>query len=337
MTVHDDIESMIDVYLAGGLDDAERRDVEEHAASCDACARILRDGEAFHGWVKGSSAAGAPPTGLEDRIIANLRAATPGARRWPRSPRLVRLMIGAAAVFALILIGGKFTNDETSLLQGIGAARSRVEDNLAVIGGGTLKDSGKSLRGVEAGDTFAGYKSNIERGWQSLYGATTQSVPGEMYTTFATGTGGGAGGERRRESLKNLADKTPAPLTAAAEEPAEESDRDAFAGEKKSLAEGLERREQGQRPDSPPVVDDRKIIRNADLHLEVEKYDDAYKAIGEITRAKKGFIAGASTTKLANGKIRATVTLRIPPEQFEATLAELGKLGTPRHQAISTS
>jgi glycine cleavage system regulatory protein len=87
----------------------------------------------------------------------------------------------------------------------------------------------------------------------------------------------------------------------------------------------------------PPVRDDRKIIRNADLHLEVEKYEDAYKAIGEISRAKKGFIAGASTTKLANGKIRATVTLRIPPEKFEETLADLGKLGNVRHQAITTA
>ncbi|HZL72524.1 MAG TPA: DUF4349 domain-containing protein, partial [Planctomycetota bacterium] len=187
------------------------------------------------------------------------------------------------------------------------------------------------------GDLDKKYKSDLER-------AAASTLPGQQSSTFVAGEAGGFRG-RVGESRKNLApEKAPAPATAAPMGKVEESDREAFAAEKSSLADSLggelERKEDKRPealPDAPPVVDDRKIIRNADLHLEVDKYDDAYKAIGEITRAKKGFIAGASTTKLANGKIRATVTLRIPPEQFEETLAELGKLGVVRHQGISTS
>ncbi|MBI2931943.1 MAG: DUF4349 domain-containing protein, partial [Planctomycetes bacterium] len=56
----------------------------------------------------------------------------------------------------------------------------------------------------------------------------------------------------------------------------------------------------------------------------------------DLVAAEKGFIAGADTQRLANGKIRATVTVRVSPDRFEATLAKLRELGTVRHQSIST-
>jgi dihydrofolate reductase len=52
MKVHDEIETLTDVYLAGGLEAGERQEIDDHAATCAACARILRDAQAFHGWVK---------------------------------------------------------------------------------------------------------------------------------------------------------------------------------------------------------------------------------------------------------------------------------------------
>ncbi|HKS16689.1 MAG TPA: DUF4349 domain-containing protein [Planctomycetota bacterium] len=386
MTVHDDIESMVDVYLAGGLDDAERRDVEEHAASCDACARTLRDAKNFHGWMKGTSAPGAPPTGLEERIIANLRSATFRRSHWPRG---MRWFAGMAAVFALVIVGGFFTGskEERGLLQRMTVSKNPAElrtdgyytegatqergpaftrhhtesDGYAgdtTVEGEVVRGWGYEASGFLALPTEAGkkhkeeFKREMERDSRSLYGATSQSPPADKDKNgefFSRGIGGGggsrgpAGGRMLDSRLKNLAeDKAPAPAPATAapmtdaapaEHPAEIESLDL---EKRKAGEEL-RNEPDGRPDAPPVVDDRKIIRNADLHLEVVEYEKAYKAIGDITRAKKGFIAGASTTKLANGKIRATVTLRIPPEKFEETLAELGQLGLVRHQAISTS
>ncbi|MFN3484893.1 MAG: DUF4349 domain-containing protein, partial [Planctomycetota bacterium] len=86
----------------------------------------------------------------------------------------------------------------------------------------------------------------------------------------------------------------------------------------------------------PPRTDLRKIIRNANLHLEVESYDAAYARLSEIAQAEKGFVAGADTERLPNGKMRAKVTVRVPPERFEAALARLRELGTVRRQSITT-
>lgn len=83
-------------------------------------------------------------------------------------------------------------------------------------------------------------------------------------------------------------------------------------------------------------LNDRKLIRNADLTLEVEAYEKAYESVTKIAAEEKGFIAGADTQKLANGKIRATVTVRVPPERFEAVLARFRDLGAVRHQSITT-
>jgi hypothetical protein len=335
MKVHDEIESMIDVYLAGGLSPEERIMVETHARECEACTASLEDAAEFHNWMKGKAYEGAPASGLEDRIIANLRASAP-PRRWLKI-RGAKALAGIAALFVFIVIGGLVSqSDQLAEVQNKLVARSGVED--VQERGPAFTRHTHDLDGYAGDTTTEGtvnlFKSEMERGW-----ASSQSV--------GSAVGGGAGGFRGRAEFKNVpADKAPAPATEEPRMDADESDRDAMAPARKSLdAEGGEKElldQGGMRPEAdpgqpPPVVDDRKIIRNADLHLEVDKYDDAYLKIGEITRAKKGFIAGVSTTKLANGKIRATVTLRIPPDKFEETLAELGKLGIERHRNISTA
>src|SRR5262245_56922103 len=99
MKVHDEIESLTDVYLAGGLKMDERLAVEAHEAACEKCAAVLTDAREFHGWVKGSSAASSPPSGLEDRIIATLRL-----RTHRRAPWLIRLLAGVAAAFVIVIV-----------------------------------------------------------------------------------------------------------------------------------------------------------------------------------------------------------------------------------------
>ncbi|HZL72525.1 MAG TPA: zf-HC2 domain-containing protein, partial [Planctomycetota bacterium] len=126
MNVHDEIELLTDVYLAGGLAEGERREIEEHLAACDACAAILRDATEFHGWMKGAVESDAPPFGLEDRVIANLRAAAPAR---PSRRRGWRWLAGVAALLGLIVIGGIASkSDEVAKIQSNLMVRSGIED-----------------------------------------------------------------------------------------------------------------------------------------------------------------------------------------------------------------
>src|SRR5688572_25288908 len=190
MKVHDEIESLTDVYLAGGLEPDERAAVEDHAGTCAACGRVLRDAGAFHGWVKGLSAPGAPPPDLEDRIIANLRA-----RTYRRAPKALKLLTGVAAVFALVVIGGLFTQSD--------AAKALVYEEKAghdvkflrrtpdVDGyAGDTSIEGKELMsawGYEA----SGYLALKSGGFSQRLGGLDDSE------RSATGVGGGPGGGER--------------------------------------------------------------------------------------------------------------------------------------------
>ncbi|HTF56473.1 MAG TPA: DUF4349 domain-containing protein, partial [Planctomycetota bacterium] len=316
MNVHDEIETLTDVYLAGGLEADERRGVEEHAAGCEKCAAILRDAREFHGWMRGASSSGAPPSNLEERIIERLHAASPKSRRFPGAPRLIRIFAGLAAVFALIVLGGIFTSPS--------------------------KDSPlpRLLHALPSDLRVDGYFSEADARAEG----ELQNQEGARYG----GRAGAKGGERRRElgelKSKDMAGFANRPTTAApapAEAPA------VFAAEKR-MAESMDKAPEGdeslRKADAEgktgepgnPYIDDRKIIRNAELHIEVEKYEDAYAKVSQIAVAEKGFVAGANTTRLANGKMRADIIIRIPPDRFEGVVNQLKALGTLRNQAITS-
>lgn len=314
MNVHDEIESLTDVYVAGGLGEEERRHVDEHAASCEKCGSVLRDAREFHGWMRGTSASDAPPPNLEERIIERLHEASTKARQFPRAPRIIRMLGWIAAAFVLIVLGSYFTLPKAELLQGIGAspAESRNLD-------GYLGDTDHN---ESAGD-----------GWKSQ--AQDRGPSGGLFA--------GKAGERRKNLSEELKKSTrgaappgaPAPETARAEA---EKSKDLRLADKADMEDAATGGEEAKVADEPgnPYVDDRKIIRNAELHIEVEAYEKAYATVTSIAIAEKGFVAGANTTRLANSKMRATITLRIPPERFEGVLAQLKALGTLRNQAITS-
>ena len=167
---------------------------------------------------------------------------------------------------------------------------------------------------------------------------------GTRSETLAVGQGGDGGG--RYGGKMHQAPATPEPAKLAKLQD-ESLSRDRYkglesAGKKDDLSGGggetFSARAGGTRAvkPPPPEQDTRKIIRNGDVSLEVESYDATYTKLAEMVTAEKGQIASASTQKMANGKIQATVTLRIPPERFDAVLTKLKDFGTIRNQRIGS-
>ncbi len=88
--------------------------------------------------------------------------------------------------------------------------------------------------------------------------------------------------------------------------------------------------------DTKLAQDARKLIRTAKLAVEVDTYEAAQTKVAAAAAEEKGYVASADTERLQNGKIRATVTLRVPPDRFEALLGKLRLLGTVKHQTLAT-
>lgn len=365
MGIHERMESLADLYVAGGLEAALRREAEEHAAGCAACASLLSDAREFSAWARGSIAADAPPADLEDRLIARFRAAQPKKRRFAVGTRVIKLTSSVAAAVGLIFLGNLFVGQES--LRELAQATTAYNRDFSAVD--TLSDNASLSSAVRSlsmqsrtaafrsrGDSFDGYFSHDlgDEGRRKALATSTFAEPEKLAELrrsvddgIRAGTGGGGNGmvyglmarttpgagQGRSESLgvnrlTELADK------AALQQEAQAVDGlKRFGGTTNLVARG------GGKSAPEPVPqpqDNRKIIRTGDVSLEVDSYDATYAKLNDYVTAEKGMISGANTQKMANGKIRATVTVRIPPERFEAFLAKLKEFGTVQNQTIGS-
>jgi hypothetical protein len=86
-------------YTAGGLEAAECERLEQHTASCEACARSLEEARVADQKLEALFEAVRPGHMLEDRMIRSLREAR------LRLPMFVRISVGAAAVLLVGVLG----------------------------------------------------------------------------------------------------------------------------------------------------------------------------------------------------------------------------------------
>jgi len=79
----------------------------------------------------------------------------------------------------------------------------------------------------------------------------------------------------------------------------------------------------------------RKIIRNGDVEFEVESFDTSYLQVSKIVVEEGGFVSSTNSEKLANGKVRGTVVVRVPPERLDTLMLKLRALGDLKTQKIA--
>ncbi len=90
-------------------------------------------------------------------------------------------------------------------------------------------------------------------------------------------------------------------------------------------------------PPLAPAVDNRKIIRTGEMEFEVDRFDSAVAVVGKIVGDEKGFVATTASDKLANGKVRGQIIVRIPPDHLDAFVMQLRALGDLKSQRIGSA
>ncbi|MGH2349918.1 MAG: DUF4349 domain-containing protein, partial [bacterium] len=83
-----------------------------------------------------------------------------------------------------------------------------------------------------------------------------------------------------------------------------------------------------------PEFEGRKIVRTAQLALDVDQFDDASRRLVQIAERARGFVAESSYAE-DNGVPTGSFTLRVPAARFAAVLAELEALGEITQRQIS--
>src|SRR5207302_5803583 len=85
-----------------------------------------------------------------------------------------------------------------------------------------------------------------------------------------------------------------------------------------------------------PELANRKLIRNANVELEIESFDDAVQKITVLAKEERGSVATTESHKQANGKLRGQVEVKVLPEILDRFLQKSRGLGDLKNQALGT-
>jgi hypothetical protein len=84
------------------------------------------------------------------------------------------------------------------------------------------------------------------------------------------------------------------------------------------------------------LATNRKLIRTAQLNLEVPSYDRAAEAVTRAAEDAGGYVAESRAARADAGRRGGSLTVRVPAERFTALLPALKSLGTVTNESVST-
>ena len=80
----------------------------------------------------------------------------------------------------------------------------------------------------------------------------------------------------------------------------------------------------------------RKLIRSAELSIELDRYDDGVRRAEDIADSLGGWVADAKSTSGSGERASGTLSLRVPADRFGEALRRVATLGRVRARAIRT-
>jgi len=83
-------------------------------------------------------------------------------------------------------------------------------------------------------------------------------------------------------------------------------------------------------------VTQRKLIRSAELRIEVAHVDSAIRLVDAAMRSHEAVVANAQVSQISDKRRDATVSINVPANRFDETLTELRRIGTVRNENVST-
>jgi autotransporter-associated beta strand protein len=87
-------------------------------------------------------------------------------------------------------------------------------------------------------------------------------------------------------------------------------------------------------PPTQPAATGRKVVRNGQVEFEVERFDSAFAQVSKLTQEAGGYVGTTDSEKLPNGKVKGTVTVRVPPDRLDTLILQLRGIGDLKSQKL---
>ena len=315
--IHENINEFLAADLHSELSESEREELHTHLMECAECRSLHKEEQLTYKALQATLERVKPPLGFEQRMVSSFRNRVPN-----QSPRLTGFFVnalrwralqavGVAALFiVLVQMGRILTGDadlDLSRTPLAFLARPPQTASLGAEGNGLIAARVKEADRV----TDRGSFSDGLAAAQNASGRDTAvaAAPTEPVDTYRTEDKSQTPEPERTGSNISTAEETgPSPAEASPS------------------------------PIGPVAsADNRKLVRNAKVDLEVRSFDEAVQSITALGTEGRGYVATTSSEKQENGKLRGEIIVKVLPENLDDFLAKLRKLGDLKNQTLATA
>ncbi len=307
-TIHNEIDNWLAADAHDQLSEEERHAFGNHLVECATCRQLHQENKIMNQILEEKFTKEKPDAAFEQRMVAGFHNRIP-----LRSGSIAKLIVDlmrlrvtqitavAAMLLALVQVGRIITGEGTTMPRNREYA---AEEQFAAQPTQLLLPSSNEVSALS--------KSGDRRDNE-----TDQLAPGK---TFAR---------------SQVAAAHAAPQTEAKDKKQEraEVERTRVTGSNVSNAEKVE----------PTPVEaqasalaNRKLIRNAQVELEIVSFDAAVQKITAFANEERGYVATTNSEKQANGKLRGTVVVKVVPENLDRFVQKIRDLGELKNQTLGT-
>ena len=307
-TIHDEIDNWLAADIHGELSDDERSAIHTHLVECAACRRSYQENKVMNKFLEETLTHEKPDPAFEQRMLAGFR------NRIPQRIGLIKLLVDlmrlrtaqvtavAAVLLALVQVGRMVTGENAT------ASRDRerlVEGYLAAQPAQVPLPSFNDVRALSKSDNRRDNETDQLAAGKSFAGGQVAAAPAAPQTEAKDKKEGRAEVERTVVTGSNIAP------------PAKEVGPNLVESPASALA-------------------NRKLIRNANVELEIAGFDDAVQKITAFANEDRGYVATTTSEKQANGKLKGQVVVKIVPENLDRFLQNVRGLGELKNQTLGT-
>src|SRR6266446_4349217 len=307
MTIHDNIDDFLAADIHGELSDAERDALHAHLVECAGCRQLHRESKIMNKILEEQFATEKPDPEFEQRMLAGFRNRVP-----QRTSTIARLIVDlmrlrsaqitavAALFLALVQVGRVITGE--------GKAVSRDHEHFAFEQPAAQPAQTSLPSSNEVGALSKSERRAKETDWLAAG------------KSFARGQVAAALAAPQAETKDNKL------------EPAQ-VEGGIVTGSNIPTAE-----EVGPNPVESPAsaLANRKMIRNAQVEIEIANFDEAVQKITAFANEERGYLATTSSEKQANGKLKGEIVVKVAPENLDRFLQKIRGLGELKNQTLGT-
>jgi len=294
--IHNEIDNWLIADLHGELSDSERSSLHAHLLDCGTCRKTHQETKAMNKILEETLAQEKPDPAFDQRMLAGFRSRIPERSGFVKS--LVDLM-RVRAVQITAIAGVLLALVQVGrMVTGESHTRQREQGYLA--GAMSFAQQGNGLpprSDVEGLERAFDKTSQLAGGKSDFVGRAKSSVAPAASTAQDE--------EQRREAPALTAER---PAKEAAVNPAQ----------------------------TPPATANRKLVRNANVQIEIASFDDAVQKITGFAKEDAGYVATTNSGKQANGKLRGRVVVKVLPENLDRFLQKVRGLGELKNQTLDT-